>query len=91
MRDEIPFNAEIARSFSFKNYVGRCFFSTTKYASLLGGIYHVSRDEPNFETATIFGIAYVIADFFVDLLHERTNIHRTSILKEELEKLFEER
>ena len=66
------------------NYIGRTVTTATKYASLLGGIYSVCKDERDFGVATLFGVGYIVSDIARDVLREVSKDNRASILKDRL-------
>ncbi len=78
------FKPKYTNSMSSANYLGRVGTTAAKYATLLGGIYSVCKDERDFVVAALFGAGYVISDTLNDLLREETSFSRASFLEKRI-------
>jgi hypothetical protein len=84
MTEQRPYDTDLTMSGT--NYLGRMAATAVKYATLLGGIYSVCKDEKDLGAAMIFGVGYVLADSVRDTLRETAKVTRLSVLEKKLKK-----
>ncbi len=67
-----------------KNLFSRVVANVVKYASLLGGIYSVCKDEKDVGAAIVLGGCYLFADGIRESLKERADAGRMATLEKRL-------
>ncbi len=82
MTENKPYNSELV--FSPGNYAGRVVATAAKYATLLGGVYSVCKDDKDFIAAGVCGLGYILADAIKGSLREFAEVSKLSILEKKL-------
>ena len=84
MVEKKPYNSEF--EWSLGNALGKCMAELGKYACLIGGVYFVCKDEPNFGATSLFGVGYFISDLLKEACKEFDMIEKFSLLEKKIKK-----